>query len=37
MSIIKNMVDEMEYLDGEYGTHLKMVIRLRKGTKDPDL
>jgi serine/threonine-protein kinase RsbW len=37
MSIIKDMVDEMEYLDGEDGTHLKMVVRLQKETKDADL
>ena len=30
MFMIKNMVDEMEYLDVEGGTHLRMVIKVPK-------
>lgn len=30
MFMIKNMVDEMEYLDMEGGTHLRMIIKVPK-------
>ena len=32
MFLIKNMVDEMEYVDARSGTHLRMVVKLPTDT-----